>query len=158
MVTIHPFKNEYSSSFKSLNLEWIEEFFSVEEEDSKILSNPKEYVIDKGGEIFFAKQDDKIVGTSAIIPSGPRNFELAKMAVTKSIQGQGVGRMLIDVSIQFAKDKGADEVFLITNDTLIPALKLYKSSGFDIDQNYDDNRYARGNTKLKLKVNERRMG
>jgi GNAT superfamily N-acetyltransferase len=158
MVTIHPFKNEYSSSFKSLNLEWIEEFFSVEEEDNKILSNPKKYVLDKGGEIFFAKHNEKIVGTSAIIPSGRRNFELAKMAVTKSIQGQGVGRMLIDVSIQFAKDKGADEVFLITNDTLIPALKLYKSSGFDIDQNYDDNRYARGNTKLKLKVNERRMG
>ena len=40
--------------FKTLNLEWIEEFFVVEEEDLKILSNPKSYVIDKGGEIFFA--------------------------------------------------------------------------------------------------------
>ncbi|MDA1341987.1 MAG: hypothetical protein O3B36_04035 [Proteobacteria bacterium] len=53
IILIHPFKNEYASNFKSLNLEWIEEFFTVEQEDIKILLNPEEYVLAKGGEIFL---------------------------------------------------------------------------------------------------------
>ena len=43
--------------------------------------------------------------------------------------------------------------FLVTNDILEPALELYKSSGFMIDLNYDDQRYERGNTKLTLQMN-----
>ena len=41
IISIHPFKHEYASNFKSLNLEWIEEFFIVEQEDIKILSERK---------------------------------------------------------------------------------------------------------------------
>ncbi|MDA0759956.1 MAG: hypothetical protein O2989_06985 [Proteobacteria bacterium] len=59
IVSIHPFKQEYASSFKSLNLEWIEVFFILEQEDIKILSNPEEYVLAKGGQIFFAVHDKK---------------------------------------------------------------------------------------------------
>jgi GNAT superfamily N-acetyltransferase len=153
-ITIHTFKNAYADSFKFLNLQWIEEFFIVEEEDLKILSNPKSYVIDKGGEIFFALSEGGVIGTSAMVFARPKMFELAKMSVDKTFQGQGVGRMLIEASITFAKEKGAKEIFLITNDKLIPALNLYKSSGFDVDLDYDDNRYERGNTKMKLDLDK----
>ena len=43
--------------------------------------------------------------------------------------------------------------FLLQDDQLLPALELYNSSGFALDTNYDDNRYERGNTKLKLRLN-----
>lgn len=153
IISIHPFKHEYASNFKSLNLEWIEEFFIVEQEDIKILSNPEEYVLAKGGEIFFAKQNGEIIGTSAMIRSGPKTFELAKMAVTKSNQGNGVGKMLMGACLKFAREQEAEQVFLVTNNILEPALELYKSSGFMIDLNYDDQRYKRGNTKLILQLN-----
>jgi len=84
----------------------------------------------------------------------PKVFELAKMSVDKTFQGQGVGRILIEASITFAKEKDAKEIFLITNDKLIPALNLYKSSGFNVDLDYDDNRYERGNTKMKLDLDK----
>lgn len=45
IVSIQPFKQEYASSFKSLNLEWIEVFFILEQEDIKILWNAEEYVL-----------------------------------------------------------------------------------------------------------------
>ena len=77
-------------------------------------------------------------------------FELSKMAVDINYQGLGIGRKLINRCIDFAKNKGTKEVFLITNDKLAPALELYKSSGFELDEDYDDNRYKRGNTKMKL--------
>ena len=81
-----------------------------------------------------------------------RIFELSKMAVEPKFQGFGIGRRIIDECIKFAKQHEAHEIFLITNDKLLPALELYRSSGFELDENYDDNRYERGNTKMKLSL------
>jgi GNAT superfamily N-acetyltransferase len=153
-IIIHTYRDAYANSFKFLNLQWIEEFFVVEEEDLKILSNPKSYVLDQGGEIFFALQAGKVIGTSAMVLVKPRVFELAKMSVDRAFQGKGVGRLLIEASIEFARKKAGTEIFLITNNKLIPALNLYKSSGFNLDLDYDDNRYERGNTKMKLDLDK----
>ena len=149
-VTIDVFKEEYKLDFETLNLQWIKKYFEVEEEDSRILKNPESYVIDGGGQIFFAVKDGKAIGTAAMVLTKERIFELSKMAVDSSYQGLGIGRMLINVCIDFAKSKSADEIFLITNNKLLPALELYNSSGFELDEDYDDNRYERGNTKMKL--------
>jgi len=149
-ITIDVFKDEYKSDFETLNLQWITKYFKIEEEDSRILKNPKSYVIDGGGQIFFAVRDGKAIGTAAMVLTKERIFELSKMAVDSSYQGLGIGRMLINECIDFAKRKKAGEIFLITNDILLPALELYNSSGFELDEDYDDNRYERGNTKMKL--------
>lgn len=149
-VTVDVFKEEYKSDFETLNLQWIKKYFKVEEEDSKILKNPESYVIEGGGQIFFAVKDGKAIGTAAMILTKERIFELSKMAVDSSYQGFGIGRMLINKCIQFAEKENALEIFLITNDRLLPALELYNSSGFELDEDYDDNRYERGNTKMKL--------
>jgi len=150
LVTIDVFKEEYKLDFETLNLQWIKKYFKVEEEDTKILKNPESYVIDGGGQIFFAVIDGNAIGTAAMVLTKERIFELSKMAVDSSYQGLGIGRMLINECIDFAKRKRADEIFLITNDILLPALELYYSSGFELDEDYDDNRYERGNTKMKL--------
>ena len=144
------FKKEYKSDFETLNLQWIKKYFKVEEEDSRILKNPESYVIDGGGQIFFALKDGKAIGTAAMVLTKERIFELSKMAVDSRYQGLGIGRKLINECISFAKKKSADEIFLITNDQLLPAMELYYSSGFELDEDYDDNRYERGNTKMKL--------
>ena len=89
-----------------------------------------------------------------MVATEPGIFELAKMSVEIFFQGKGVGRILINASIEFARSKGASEIFLITNNKLIPALNLYKSSGFNLDLDYDDNRYERGNTKMKLDLDK----
>ena len=151
-ITIDVFKDEYKSDFETLNLQWITKYFKIEEEDTRILKNPKSYVIDGGGQIFFAVRGGKAIGTAAMVLTKERIFELSKMAVDSSYQGLGIGRMLINECIDFAKCKSADEIFLITNDILLPALELYNSAGFELDEDYDDNRYERGNTKMKLSL------
>ena len=151
-IIIDLFKEEYELDFEALNLQWIKKYFRVEEEDRKILENPKSYVIDRGGQIFFAINDGKAIGTAAMILVEERIFELSKMAVDPKYRGLGIGRRIIDECIKFAKNHKAQEIFLITNDKLLPALELYRSSGFELDENYDDNRYERGNTKMKLSL------
>jgi len=151
-IIIDLFKEEYKLDFKALNLQWIKKYFRVEEEDRKILENPKSYVIDRGGQIFFAINDGKAIGTAAMVLVEESIFELSKMAVDPNYQGLGIGRRIVDQCIKFAKYHKAQEIFLITNDKLLPALELYRSSGFELDENYDDNRYERGNTKMKLSL------
>ena len=44
-VNIINFKNEYEKHFYDLNIEWLNNFFEVEEYDHKILSNAKKLSI-----------------------------------------------------------------------------------------------------------------
>ena len=59
-------------------------------------------------------------------------------------------KLLLKRCISFAKERKALEIFLLTNDVLKPALNLYLSSGFVLNEEYDDERYERGNTKMHL--------
>ena len=122
----------------------------MEDEDFNTLQHPESYVIAKSGEIFFAVFDQEVIGTAAMISASDKVFELAKMAVRKDFQGRGVGKLLLKRCISFAKERNALEIFLLTNDILKPALNLYLSSGFVLNDEYDDERYERGNTKMHL--------
>ena len=153
-LEIVPFSSDYKAEFEYLNRQWIEEFFVMEDEDRKTLQNPDSYIIEKGGEIFFAVFDDAVVGTAAMIPTRADVYELAKMAVAKDFQGLGIGRKLLKRCIDFSKEKRASEIFLITNDSLKPALNLYLSFGFVLNELNDDERYDRGNTKMNLILGE----
>jgi ribosomal protein S18 acetylase RimI-like enzyme len=154
-LEIVPFNGDYKSAFESLNREWIEEYFVMEEEDLKTLQNPESYIIEKGGEIFFAVLDGDVVGTSAMIQTSKGIYELAKMSVAKKLQGLGIGKKLLKRCIDFSKEREATEIFLITNDSLKPALNLYQSCGFVLNEQNDDNRYERGNTKMTLILGEK---
>ena len=153
-LKIVPFDADYKSAFEHLNREWIEEYFVMEEEDLKTLQNPESYVMERGGEIFFAVLDSDVVGTAAMIQTSKGVYELAKMAVAKNLQGLGIGKKLLKRCIDFSKEKEAIEIFLITNDSLKPALNLYLSCGFVLNDQNDDNRYERGNTKMNLILGE----
>lgn len=153
-ITIVTYKEEYSQAFKELNLSWIKEYFHIEEEDLNSLNHPKAYFLDNGGEIFFAKFNDEIIGTVALAHTSQGIYELAKMAVNKKYHKQGIGRLLVEKCINFVKQKKGKKLFLITNDFLKPALNLYLSCGFVLDDENDDNRYDRGNTKMYLILGE----
>ena len=153
-LKIVPFRKEYQSEFEYLKRQWIEEYFVMEEEDRKTLQNPDSYIIEKGGEIFFAVFNDTVVGTAAMIPTRIEVYELAKMAVAKDFQGLGIGKKLLKRCIDFSKEKEASEIFLITNNSLKPALNLYLSFGFVLNELNDDKRYDRGNTKMNLILGE----
>ena len=153
-LKIVPFDAEYKSAFEHLNREWIEEYFVMEEEDLKTLQNPESYVLERGGEIFFAVLNGDVVGTAAMIQTSKGIYELAKMAVAKNLQGLGIGKKLLKRCIDYSIEREATEIFLITNDSLKPALNLYLSCGFVLNEQNDDKRYDRGNTKMNLILGE----
>ena len=152
-VTIVSFDEEYSSIFYELNKLWIEESWLLEKSDKFDLLNPKESIIDKGGEIFFALIDDNVVGTVAMIRSADRIYELAKMTVEINYRGNGVANKLMDQCLNYAINNNAQQIYLITNDTLLIARNLYDKYGFK-EVKLDSDKYLRGNVKMVLNLAE----
>lgn len=149
-IEIIDFEPKYRDDFKNLNVEWLEKYFEVEPYDKEVLSNPEKYILEKGGKIFFAKLEDKIIGTVALMPKNS-SFELTKMAVTDKIQSKGIGSLLMQKCIDEAKNLGLKEIFLFSNTKLDKAINLYKKVGF-LEENFDSSDYKRANIYMTLKL------
>jgi GNAT superfamily N-acetyltransferase len=129
-IEIIPYLPIYKESFKQLNMAWLEKFFVVEDFDLEVLSNPEKYILDKGGFIFFAKHDKKIVGTCALMKDSENTWELTKMAVDDAYQGKKIGHKLAEAVIEKFKSFGHGALFLESNSKLVNALHIYKKLGF----------------------------
>ncbi len=129
-VEILDFRPELAVRFRELNLEWLESGFTVGPEDRKVLDDPAGEVIGPGGVVLFASVSGSVVGTVALLRHDASVWELAKMAVTRSERGRGVGRRLGRAALDRAHGVGARRLFLLTSPRLEPALRLYRSLGF----------------------------
>ena len=74
--------------------------------------------------------DGQAVGCCALVAMAAGEFEVAKMAVTESAQGKGIGRRVLQKTIAEARASGARRLYLETNRTLATAVRLYESLGF----------------------------
>ena len=86
-----------------------------------------------------------------MINSSDDRFELAKMTVQEDFRGRGIANMLMDECLKFAKENKANEIFLISNDSLAIARNLYDKYGFK-EVDLDSQKYDRGNVKMILKI------
>ena len=119
MIEIVDFKIEHASAFKELNYRWINKFFEIEESDRKMLENPQAYIIDNGGAVLIALENDQVVGTCALVKMKEANtYELAKMAVDENFQNKGIGYLLGQATIEKARSMDAVKLFLETNGKL----------------------------------------
>ena len=148
MIAIVEFKKKYSEQFFMLNKAWIEESWHLEDSDKKDLLNPDK-IVQNGGQVFFALEDQIAIGTVAMIKSSDDRFELAKMTVQDDFRGKGIANMLMDKCLKFAKENKAKEIFLISNDSLKIARNLYNKYGFK-EVDLDSKKYDRGNVKMRL--------
>tara|TARA_R110002096_G_scaffold16898_9_gene57933 strand:- start:54427 stop:55368 length:942 start_codon:yes stop_codon:yes gene_type:complete len=149
-IDIVDFKPEYREDFRDLNVEWLEKYFVVEPVDREILWNP-ERIIEDGGVILFAKSNDAIVGTCALLKQGD-GWELSKMAVTEEHQGRKIGKALMLATLERARSMGIEKLFLITNSTLTPAIAMYRKVGFRVTQSGQHPKYERGDLMMEMSL------
>ena len=147
-IFIKKYETKFDNDFFVLNKAWIEESWILEESDKKDLLNPDK-IIHNGGQVFFALENQKVIGTVAMINSSDDRFELAKMTVQEDFRGKGIANLLMDECLKFAKENKANEIFLISNDSLTIARNLYDKYGFK-EVDLDSQKYDRGNVKMRL--------
>lgn len=154
VVNIIPFEKRYEESFYALNIEWLNTFFYVEPLDEEILSNPRSYIIDKGGFIFFAQLNKEIVGTVALMPTEHQNeLELTKMAVSPQYRGLRIGQSLMQHCITFSKQQHIKVLMLYSNTILENAIYIYRKYGFSEIPVEPNSPYLRSNIKMELRLN-----
>ena len=149
-IQIITFKEEFFDDFGLLNFEWLDKFFYIEDYDREVLTNPKKYILNDGGQILFALSEGKAVGTVALIKRGEGDFELSKMGVTEKFQGNKIGLQLMNASIKYAKENKWNRLFLDSSRKLTPALNMYKKVGFNEIPVPKDTPYERCDIRMEL--------
>lgn len=150
-IEIIPFSQDLKEHIKTLNIAWLEKYFKVEEKDKLTLSNPQEEIIDKGGMIFYARHNGKIIGTASLMKVNDSTYELSKMAVSDDAQSLGIGNKLLEHCINVAKENNIATLFLYSNTILLPAIHLYRKFGF-IEIPLESGIYERADIKMEKKI------
>jgi DNA-binding MarR family transcriptional regulator/GNAT superfamily N-acetyltransferase len=149
-VRLIPYQPQYQPDFKRLNVEWIAQFFAVEAADLQALDHPQEYILQPGGQILLAEYQGHIVGTCALLRQDADTLELAKMAVSPTAQGLGIGYRLAQAAVAAAQALGARRLYLESNTKLGPAIQLYHKLGFRKTVADQPSPYARCNIQMEL--------
>jgi putative acetyltransferase len=129
-MEIVEFEPVHAEAFRILNEAWISKYFVVEAKDREVLDDPHGKIIAKGGRVFMALKDGVAVGCAALLKMDDGGYEVAKMTVSETLRGSGLGRMLMQRCIDAGAEMGARRLYLETNSSLGPALGLYRTMGF----------------------------
>ena len=149
-MEIISYEAQYAEDFRQLNIEWLEKYFWVEPHDEEVLGKPEKYIIEPGGNIFFVREDEKIIGTVALMKIEDGIFELTKMAVIPAAQGRNIGQKLMEHTLDFARRKGWKKLIIYSNRKLENAIHIYKKYGFKEIPIGENNPYSRGDIKMEL--------
>lgn len=150
-MQIVDYRDELKEHIKKINYAWLEEFFTVEENDALMLSNPQKYIIEPGGYIFYGEVDGEIVGCAALMRVEDGVYELGKMGVYKEFRGHRLGTVLLEHCIATAKRMHMKTLILYSSRKLKNAIHLYEKYGF-VEVKYEGGTYARGDIKMELKL------
>ncbi len=89
---------------------------------------------DEQASYFVVTEYDKILGGAGIAQlanyDGPV-CELQKMYLDSSLRGKGVGKLLMQTCLDFAKESGFQQVYLETMPYMEAAQELYVKTGFN---------------------------
>ena len=115
-----------------------------------VFPSAEQFVAPRG--VFLIVEGDGLDGEAADVGcggirridpiDGQTTFELKHLWVQPHLRGFGVGRALLAELERRARAFGAERLVLDTNDSLEAAGRLYRSSGFEAIEPYNDNQNA----------------
>ncbi len=82
------------------------------------------------GGILLSKEKDEYTGCVAVRDKGNGTAELKRMYIKPIARKAGLGNLLLQKALKFAKDAGYKKIRLDTLANMTPAISLYKKAGF----------------------------
>lgn len=83
--------------------------------------------------LWVAESEDKVVGCCGIFPTDnlPDDYvELVKFYLSSGARGKGIGKMLMEKSLQSAKEMGYKKIYIESLPEFDKAVSIYKKNGF----------------------------
>ncbi|WP_417431145.1 GNAT family N-acetyltransferase [Halpernia sp.] len=84
--------------------------------------------------LFVAEENEKLYGCCGIFPTEglPENCaELVKFYLDKNARGKGIGKALMEKSIEFAKNMGYSSIYIESLPEFSTAVSIYEKQGFN---------------------------
>jgi ribosomal protein S18 acetylase RimI-like enzyme len=78
------------------------------------------------------------VGCAALRELAPGTAEMKRLYIRPGGRGQGLGRKLVEASLEYAKSHGYSTLRLDTLETMPAAIALYRSMGFSAIERYNN--------------------
>ncbi|CAI8702152.1 GNAT family N-acetyltransferase [Bacillus pseudomycoides] len=100
-----------------------------------LLADPSERQINsylKRGLLYIAKYEENVIGVYVLLETRPQTMEIMNIAVSEEIQGQGLGKQLLQHAIATAKGKHMHNLEVGTGNSSISQLAFYQKCGFRI--------------------------
>lgn len=91
---------------------------------------------------WIAELGDEPVGTVMLVRGADGIAKLRLLLVEDSARGHGVGRMLVQECLSFARQAGYKGVTLWTQSNLLAARKLYAAAGFKLEKSEPHNSFG----------------
>jgi N-acetylglutamate synthase-like GNAT family acetyltransferase len=115
-----------------LNIQKTEFGIPITLEDQPDLDAIPEFYQTNNGNFWVAIDDNKVVGTIALLDIGNRQGALRKMFVNKECRGSnfGIGQKLLSNLLEWAGRKNFDEILLGTTEKFVAAQRFYEKNGF----------------------------
>ncbi len=146
-ITIFPFQPKYQTEARNLILAGLAEHWGKNFDPSK---NPD---LDDIGRSYanayflIALQNNKVIGTGALIPKSEEIAEVVRMSVANSARRNGIGRKILRELCRYAKAHNYNQVILETTHTWRDAIQFYQNFGFQIARRQGDDIYFTLNLK-----------
>ena len=105
-------------------------------EEAAVLMNPP------NGVFLLAMRGDEVVGCGGVQWLDGGAAEIKRMWVSRTARGAGLGKRFLARLEDEAGAAGRRRVVLDTNGVLLPAIAMYRSSGYVDIERYNDNPYA----------------
>jgi GNAT superfamily N-acetyltransferase len=134
MISIQTFGEEYQHRIIDFILDIQQNEFAVAvtiADQPDLLDIPGAYGRGKGN-FWIALDENKLVGTIALIDIGNRQSALRKMFVHRDYRGQPhrAGQLLLNTVLAWCNKEGIDEIYLGTIDRMFAAHRFYEKNGF----------------------------
>jgi N-acetylglutamate synthase-like GNAT family acetyltransferase len=131
---IETYQEKYKAEIAQLILNIQQNEFNVPVtiSDQPDLLDIENFYFRKNGNFWVAVENERVIGTIALIDIGNRQSALRKMFVHKDYRGKekGIGQLLLNTLIGWCRQKGINEVYLGTVEQLHAAKRFYERNGF----------------------------
>ncbi|MEG0824648.1 MAG: GNAT family N-acetyltransferase [Oscillospiraceae bacterium] len=127
--TIEDYRPEDKPALLAISMPWLEGNDILEPADIEMLENPEE-MLAGGGRILIARCDGKAVGMMMIELEGDGECDALKFGVLEEYQNRGIGKALMDATLQAARELGQKKITLTSCHMLHAALHIYEKAGF----------------------------
>ena len=103
--------------------------------DLLILADPSKDMIDgylKHARIFLAQEKGEVLGVIVLLGLSEELAEIKNMAVKPAFQGQGIGKYLIERTVEVASLNHYKSICIGTANSSVRQLYLYQKLGFEL--------------------------